>query len=87
MDSFYDVLEFGDDKTFIKNQIMESFDWAEMDGEEGIRKLFNIIHDLYKDNELISSCLIDCIFYKINKNIEHENFDMANAYLNLLDNN
>lgn len=84
---FYTSLDFGDDRTFIKDRLVEYFDWAEMDGEEGIRKLYNIIHDLYKNNEPIDSCLLECIFYKINKNIEHENFDMANAYLNLLDNN
>lgn len=84
---FYVWLEFCDDINFTKDKIIEYFDWAEMDGEEGIRKLYNIIHDLYKNNEQIDSCLLECIFYKINKNIEHENFDMANAYLNLLNNN
>lgn len=84
---FYTSLDFGDDRTFIKDRLVEYFDWAEMDGDEGIKKLFNIIHDRYKDNELINSCLISCIFYKIGKWIELGNFEIVKDYLNLLDNN
>ena len=84
---FYALFAMGDDRTFIKDRLVEYFDWAEMDGEEGIRKLFNSIHDLYKDYELINSCLMSCIFYKIEKWIELGNFEIVKDYLNLLDNN
>lgn len=82
---FYTSLEFGDDRTFTKDLLIEYFEWAEMDGEEGITKLFNIIHDFYKDDEFINSCLIDCILERVEKCIEeYGNFNIAKAYLNLI---
>ncbi len=82
---FYEYIGICDDEMFITDCLIEVFEWAEMDGEEGIKKIYNNIQDRYKDNELINSCLVDCILERVKKCIEeYGNFNIAKAYLNLI---
>lgn len=82
---FYEYLGICDDEMFIRDGLIQVFEWAEMDGEKDIKKIYNNIHDKYKDNELINSCLVDCILERVKKCIEeYGNFNIAKAYLNLI---